>query len=103
MAQDNRPAGVAQLEHYSQGAMRDATVADSHGDGYGDNVTVSSSRNPGRRSMRSTGDAHQLELHPDSQSRQPGSLEEEYDGESYEDEEDEERSSSPEYDNELVN
>ena len=71
---------------------------------------MSSARNPNHRSMRSA-DAHQLELHPDSQMRQPGSLDNSDDEESYEDEEgseeeeeqDAERSSSPEYDNELVN
>lgn len=58
--------------------------------------------------MRSSGAAHQLELHPDSQSRQPGSLEDEdesegeYDEEEESEEEGAERSSSPEYDNELV-
>ena len=90
--------------------MRDATVADSHADGYGENVTVSSARNAQHRSMRSSGGAHQLELHPDSQSRQPGSVGSNESDDDYEDEEDEsseekdaaERSSSPEYDNELV-
>ena len=85
-------------------------MADSHADGYGDNVTVSSARNAQHRSMRSSGGAHQLELHPDSQSRQPGeALDEDDDDEEYDDEESEEeeddaaeRSSSPEYDNELV-
>lgn len=85
--------------------MRDATVADSHADGYGQNATVSSARNANHRSMRSTGGAHQLELHPDSQHRQPGSLEnsdddyydeEEEEEEAEESEEEEaERSSSP--------
>ena len=61
--------------------------------------------------MRSSGGAQQLELHPDSQSRQPGEAlddddyeDDEYDDEESDEEEDDaaERSSSPEYDNELV-
>ena len=103
-----------QLELYTQNGMRDATVADSHADGYGEDATVSSARNPNHRSIRSSGGAHQLELHPDSHSqRQPGSFvdtedmedeEEEYEDEEGEESEEEgdERSSSPENDDELV-
>ena len=90
------------VSSYRRGAQRDATVADSHGDGLDESVTISSSRKgksggarPG--SNRST-EAHQLELQPDSQIRNPHSLEEDLDDDDESEEDDEYYSDDEEVD-----